>query len=138
MKKITMFLICALVGITSYSQADPAFTEKIVNVINTAKDYYLASEGDKPGKLELAYQAINAVRPITDAQLSSKLLAMQGSSEEMAKIPGPLGFALCILNAGSWYIGCMNGTSQSHPGAPFCNGGYQLAIIMCGTSNLMN
>lgn len=138
MKKLLILFLIAI-SLNAQSQVDAAFTAKFINVANTAKEYYLASEGDKPEKLELAIEAVNAFRPITSSHFSSKLYSMLNSPAEMAKIAGPVGFINCIAGAANTYTMCWNNLVDiPPPPSNPCTNAYQYSIIQCGVTHLVH
>jgi hypothetical protein len=144
MKKLFLLSIIAVSFLTAKAQVDPAFTAKFANVVTTAKDYYLASETDKPFKLEQANDAILAFKPITSAQFSSKLNSMLNCPTEMAKLAGPVGFINCIAGAANTYVQCgsvgytPSGSPMPPPPPGYCLDNYQEAIIQCAITHLTN
>lgn len=151
MKKVFLLASITVSFLTAVrAQVDPAFTDKVVMLINTAKEYYEADEIDKPTKLEKAYQAVWAFRIYTEVQYASKLSAMLNSPTEMAKLSGPIGFAQCLGVAAQNYVYCINHNAPFYP-APGgsgdesgwtdygpCNNTYANSIVACGIIHLVH
>lgn len=140
MKKIILLSTFLVSIIIAEAQVDPAFTNMLVNIANTAKAYYLSQT---PANLQSAIDAVYALQPIANSEFASKLSSMLGSNTEMGKFSTPVSFVQCLGVAAGQHTACVNAyveqTGDIPPGPPYplhCYDSYQSAIIQCAITHL--
>lgn len=139
MKRCSLLIAIAF-SLSASAQVDPAFTAKMIDVVNAAKDYALASEANKPTAFEVLHESFRAIWPMTNAQFSSKTQSMLNSPEEMAKFSTPLGFIQCVASAAVEYYTCINRPVPEWPtpaNSPTqCNSVFTVLVYQCAVNHL--
>lgn len=142
MKKAILIALMGVLFSTAYAQVDPAFTAKMINVVNTAEAYY---HNQTPDNLQAALNAIKEFYPLTKSQFDNKLSAMVGSQTEMAKFSTPISFAVCVGQAASqlwfcYWLTLPQDPQDIPPSAPSvpnqCATAYAQAVAQCAVAHL--
>lgn len=139
MKKVIFALAVLFSFLSANSQADPAFTDKMIVVVDKTKEYYEASEIDKPAAYDKLLLSMRSFRSMTGPTFQAKVIAMLNSPTQMARFSIP-NFAGCLASAANNFNQCMNpvytnGTADIPPAN--CNTTFQYQIVQCALTHLM-
>lgn len=141
MKKLLILLSLSF-SLAAYSQADPAFTAKMINAVNASVAY---SQNKTPATLTSAVNAVIDFYPLTKSQFENKLSDMMGSPTEMAKFSTPITFVACVGQAATelWFCYWLSlpQDPQDIPPAPpsapqQCATAYAQAVGQCAVIHL--
>lgn len=110
--KSVILLIAVAFSTAANAQVDPAFTAKFKTVSDAVKAYHLASQDDKPSKMQLVLDAAQEFYPMPVTEFQSKLYAMINSPVEVAKLGNPVGFTQCLAVAVSDFHACVTDYNQ--------------------------